>query len=772
VKEILSKEINNSIIIAPNELKSYFVLLKNDNLDLDFKFFTKEDVLKDLFGTYNEQAIRYLMKENNETYSTTKKKLNYLTSGATNLFDSEGLSKNKLIYKDEYSKKLYSMSRILFIGYKIDDLEIKHIIDFLKLTNYKFFDLNDLEFKENLKEYSSFESKGQEVRYVLNKIAESIKKDGKRPSEIEIICNVDEYKFYLSTFGDAFKIPLNFNERNTLFETYSAKLILNNLNNIKDYLCQEDKFINDQANYKLIKYLYHFYDLDNDKNLGIDLIEILKDFKVRDAKYLDGVKVTSSFSFDETKDYYILGAIDSFLPKIFDDNDLISDKVKKENDLTTSIIKNEYNFNETLAFLKFSKLVSITYPRENGKNDIAFILKNNGFKEKKLSLMMTQYSTKIAELYFYDYNFKFNFFREENPEFPYLKNNFKVKNLYSHAYKEIKEINQEKQKYSYTTIEKYVECPFKYYCDQVLNLGCFEDTTAIKFGNFAHQILEHVYDDGFDLNSLVNETKKEYIFDNREEALLPRFIYEINNSVKKIQEQNAKYPLTKTYSEKPIDLDFNRFLITGKIDRLSLYDNSLVIIDYKSGKNFDFNEFYFDKYGLSMQLPTYLLMIDNLSEFKDYKIAGLLYKPISSNKVYNYYLDEKDLIEHGKMVGIVNGDKEILSKFDGSFLVDKSDYISGLKIEKKGNVKGTKTCIVSSDDEFKNISNKALEYYSKFDTRIHENDFAISPYSINDKEHEACTYCIYNDICYHNDNDYREFENPKKEVGENGDGTD
>jgi len=771
VNEILSNKIKDAIIIAPNELRNYFILLKNNEFNLNYKFFTKDEVLKELFGTYNEQAIRYLMKENHETYNTAKKHLNYLTSGSLNLFNHEALDKQNLIYKDEYSKKLYGMSVVLFIGYSKDDLEIKHIIDFLDLKNYEFYTIKGLDLKENNREYCSFESKGQEVRYVLNKIAESLKNTNKKPSDIEIICNLSDYKFYLSTFSNSLGIPLNFSERDTLFETYSAKLILNNLDNIKEVFADETSFRNDVDNFKLIKYLYNFYDLENDQNLAIDLIQILKDFKVKEPKYVNGVKVISSLSFDETKDYYLLGAIDSFLPKIYDDNDLIGDKVKLENSLTTSIIKNEYSFDITLAFLKFNKLISISYPRENGKNEIAFLLEHNGFKEKKITVMLNQYSSKVAEFYFYDYNFKYNFFKEENTEFPFLKNNFDVKTFYSHAYNMILEKNLEKRKYSFSSIENYIECPFRYYCDKVLKLNYFEDSIATNFGKFGHAIFEHVYDTDFDFDKVVAEVKEDFVFSSKEEVLLYRFLAELKTVVLKIQKQNSKYPLSKTYHEKNIDLDFDKYFLTGQVDRINFYKNSLVIIDYKTGNNFSFDDYFFKNFALSMQLPTYLLMMSKLDEFKNYKVGALLYQPIGAKKFYNYYSPNKEAINGKKMSGLVNGDKDILCEFDGSILFDPSEYILGAKLNSNNQVAGTSGLIVLSNDEFRILTEYANNFYLKFDEQICNNEFQISPYKINERD-EACTYCNYKDICYHDDGDYRVLEKPKKDKGGDENGTD
>lgn len=752
---------NNSIIIAPNELRDYFVLLKNDNLNLDFKFFTKEEVLTNLFGTFNEKAIAYLMKEMKYSFSMSKKYLTYIAHGATKLpFDIDLLTKNNLLYKDEYYKKLYSKSHILFVNYVKDDLEIKHIINELGLNDYEFIQISDLNFLENNKEYFALENIGQEVRYVLNVISDRIKKENKKPSDFVIVTNLDSYRFYLESYSSTFNLPLNLDERDSLFETYSAKIILNNLNNLDEVLQNEKLFVADIANFNIIKYLYNFYGLKNDSNFEVDFIQILKDYKIKTIKFNDGIKVTSSLSFNPLKNYYLLGAIDSFLPRISNDNDLISDDDKKKNNLTTSEVENIYSFALTNAFLHYDKVSSITFPRENGKNEVAFILSNNGFNSKKVEPLRVQYSSKLAEFYFNNYRFQFKYFKNLNQEYPFLKNNFIEKKLYDNGYSKIDYVNKSKVNYSYTSIEEYIECPFKYYCDRVLKLGTFIDTTGTKFGKLGHRIFEDVYDRDFDFERSAEKHFEEFDFDEREIALLPRFLEEIKVITSNIIAQDELNPLVKTYHEKKIIIDCDDYCVNGQIDRINDYGDGIAIIDYKTGSNFNFDQYFFDNFGLSMQLPTYLYLTSFNDELKNKKICALVYQPVTAGKFYNYINPTQGDLDGKKMVGLLNGDKSVYTLFDKSVLnEDKSLFVSNSSIDRYGNIKNNK--YTRSNQEFSLLVEKAKENFRVNNLRVKENDFAISPYYISDSA-QACTYCAYKDICYHKESDYRILEKPKK----------
>jgi len=758
--------VNNSIIIAPNEFRDYFVLLKNNDLNLNFKFFTKEEVLSNLFGTPSESATLYLMKEKKLSFAMSRKYLTYLSHGATNLPILASLSKNRnLIYLDEYYKKLYTSSHILFVNYSVDDLEIKHILSELDSKNYDFISIDDLEFPKNDKTYVCLENIGQEVRYVLNLISGRIKNENKKPSDFVIVANLNNYRFYLDSYSETFNLPLNFDERDSLFETYSAKVILNNLSNIEEIFTDDKLFVSDINNFNLIRSLYKFYDLKNNKNSVVNFIQILKDFKIKTPRYNDGISVTSSFDFNPLKTYYLLGAIDDFLPRISDDNDLISDNEKKNNNLVTSEISNIYSFNITRTFLNYKNVVSITYPRENGKNDIAFILSNDNFSIKKTGPLLKQYSNKLAEFYYNNYRFQYKFFKNLNPEYLYLKNNFMDKKLYDNTYEKIDYKNDSKINYSYTSIEEFIECPFKYYCDKVLKLGTFVDTTGTKFGKFGHRIFEDVYNDDFIFENSKNEHTKEFNFDEREMALLPRFLSEVNIITDNILKQNSINKLKKTYHERKIDIDCDDYYVTGHIDRINDYGEGIAIIDYKTGVNFSFDKYFFDTYGLSMQLPTYLYLTSLDETLKDKKICALVYQPVTTGKFYNYIRPTKDDFNDKKMVGFANGNLNTYVLFDSTILKeDKSLFVSGVSMDCSSKIKINK--YIMSDDEFLNLANKAKVNFQNNNLKIKNNEFSISPYYISNAQ-QACNYCVYKDICYHKQSDYRFFvKESKKEDDE------
>jgi|GEM_PF-2297414 len=770
MKASLLLKINNSIIIGPNEFRDYFLIEKTRN-KLNYKYTTKEDVLHSIFGVYNDLAIRSLMKKEKMSYFNSKKYLEYFTTGYSGNKNFDYLINDKLIYIDPYAKSLFKNKKVYFFLYKDSDPEIVNIIKEFDLKDYEFLSIKDLEIEENSKEYISFSNINEEVFYVLNLIAKKIDEEKINPNKINIICATDTYQFSLETYSKYFNLPLNFSETTSLYSSISAKILINNLSNISELIEDESQFSNDSENYKLIKYLYDFYDLKNDKNIEIDFIQILKSYATKKDEYTNGIRVSSNLSFNEDKYFYLLGAIDSFLPKVYSDNDLISDLVKEKTNLTTSVINNEYSFSITLAFLKFNNLLYISYPFNNGSNNIAFILSNNGFRATERKLILDNYSKKISELFFNHYEYRFSKYAEVNDKYPLFKNSFKLVPYYDNKFKAF-DTKIEKPNISYSSINDYVTCPFKYYLNHVLRIGNFEETTSIKFGHFAHEIFEHVYEPNFDFNLAVEAIKKEYVFTVKEEYLLIPFLREMAPVCNKIVEQNEAKPITNTFAEYSIEKELPTYKINGRIDRINVYDDSIAIIDYKTGSNFGFNYEQYINFGLDAQFPTYLYLISLDDKLKDKKIIGTFYQPIKTKKstLYNYVKKTQTYFDSKKMQGLINGDMSIFSKFDPSYpLNKKSLYVDKASFKNDGTMSTRAKCIYSSD-QFKEIIKATEELYKKTALSISNGDFAIAPYKL--KKQDGCQYCPYINICYRKASDYRilEIEEENKEQGDSTNG--
>lgn len=759
----ICEKINNAIIVGPIEFREYFLLEKENNPFFNFSYITKENLAKTLFGDYNEQAIKRLMELKNINFDIARKNLEYVSLGSKDKDDLQVLYDEKLIYIDEYELKKYSQKKIVFLNYVNNDPQIINILSYINPISVDYISINDLFLEKNNNAILEISSSDQEVRYILNYICNEIYEKKMKMSDFVIVTNNDKYDFLLKMYSKEFNLLLNFNDSKTLFDSFSAKILLDHLSEDLNLYIENniDLFTCDQDNLQKIRYLYNFYNIKNINSPEINFRSILKNEKSKNEKIINGINVTSNLSFMSDKHYVLIGALDEFIPKILINNDLLDDEIKKAIGLTPSDIENIYEYNISLNFLKWKNCELITYPSESGSNSPAFILLNNDFNVVKAPVSLIQFSENISKLYFYDYLNRYKFFNDVKEEFKYLINNFNEDRYYDNSFTGINKSIPHPNEHSSSSINTYIKCPFSYYLQYILKISEFEDTTKTKFGKYAHKIFEHVYDKDFDFNKIKEAIRKNFEFNDKELILLDNFEKELNLISKKIIEQNELSKFSSTFSEKYIKIQKENFAIGGYIDRLSIYDGNIVIIDYKTG---DFDKLdNFKKYGIGIQLPTYLYLIQNNEEFKNDNIIGVFIQPICRNGFINHYQDELNT----KLKGVFTVDYDAYIKFDCSIISeDKSKYVEkASSLDKHRVFEGTKKLGLFKED-FIELATKCDEYFNNYNKEISNNVYPISPYIIG--KETSCKYCSYSDICYRKNKDYRILDEKTEGEEENG----
>ena len=182
-------------------------------------------------------------------------------------------------------------------------------------------------------------------------------------------------------------------------------------------------------------------------------------------------------------------------------------------------------------------------------------------------------------------------------------------------------------KLSYSKMNIYNKCAFRYYLDNVLNLNIYEESFSTIIGNMVHYVMENcLKNDDNDIDKYVSEFLKDKSFTKKEKFFLEKYhnaLYKLLDSVLK---EKDYYSFNKAMYEEKIDIvyDDNTYF-SGIIDKI-LYkeeDNNtyMALIDYKTGKD-NINLKYF-KYGIDIQLPIYLYLSRYLN-FKNVKISNLL----------------------------------------------------------------------------------------------------------------------------------------------------
>ena len=293
----------------------------------------------------------------------------------------------------------------------------------------------------------------------------------------------------------------------------------------------------------------------------------------------------------------------------------------------------------------------------------------------------------------------------------------------------------------------YYECPFRYYCDNILKLQKYEDTFDTWAGSLCHYILSKIYNDDYDFD----KSKEEYInktpfnLTNENKVFLNKILNELKDAISYIKSLTNINKYNQIECEKYIETHIDDIKFNGIIDKILHYEDKIVLIDYKTG-NPDI-DLRLAKYGLNMQLPTYIYLIKQI--YPDSKIVGIYLQHILKPN-FNASIEKSEKEQHDeslKLVGYSLGNESLLEEFDPTY--QNSDYIKGLKLTKDG---FSKTSKVLTENNFKKLEELTKEKIDECIKGIKNAKFDISP-KINGINNISCSFCPYKSICFTSEKD-------------------
>ena len=781
---------NYDFIVGPYNIKRYFLNKKSSNYTYNFKFLTKEELERLLFGKVEKETILYLIKKYNYTFLVASKIISYINKGGE-IELREELIKNNLIKIDKYNKKLFLNKKILFVSYGKNNEEIKHIIQELNLNNsplVKYQDFNEiidhdnsLKSEENNKKTYKFNNIEEEVKYLLddlsfeldknkdkNKNEEKDNKNYIEPKNVKIFClDIEKYKYYLINLGNLAGLKFNFPNSKTLFDTELSKVLFKKLSNdeqfnLKDYLESNCIYLSQvYPNYEEIKKVIFEYDIDNLNNKILNFKEVLQGFSLNNERFLEGIDVINSCEFDENCIYYFLGLNDNGFPNISVNNDFYDDEYKEKIKIETSLNKNTVSRDLALAFLKFNQLkMSLFHSIDiSGKYEFNFLAENLGYKpiEPEIAKTKIEYSPSLTSIYYQNFEYIYQHYHQKNKLYLAYKKNeaLKLEKIYSSEFKKMTNFNLDLNFiYSFSNMSSYYSCPFYFYCAYILKLGEFEENFSLKYGTMAHSIFEKVYQD-----TPFDELAEEYLilndnlFSKKEKlfikSLLPRLkiLFDEVRSRKNIEKFDKK-PL----SEYKITINLpDNHKFEGTIDSIvflqSINTNNkfLYLVDYKTG-NVNFEPKYIKEgYKNSIQLPAYLYLIRNYQKFNEYTPIGLYIQPL--------LIKQKDLKEELdlSLKGITLYNEDAIKSIDNT-LNDSSQATTSRILEydeKSKDLYYFQYKNLFTEDGLNNIYNDFKQLLNDFSNNLKQGNFKIMALK-GPKSNDSiqCEYCNFYDICY------------------------
>lgn len=767
---------DNSLIICPNQTKTKILKeLSQTKKLVNIKFMTKEEYKKIYYFSYDDKSLAYLIKkynynidvarvyinnlyviDENKTYKSPK--LNFLKDLKKELI-REGL----LIYNNTYKEYLKNKNIIVKNEYNLEKYEeemlgIKeeHVPE--KTITAPVMECNTLE---------------EEVNQVCLEIINLLKK-GADINKIYLTNVSTDYLYTIKSLFSFYHIPININFN---YSIYSTKVVKDYLNTKELDLENKDK---KSINKKLINILSDLSFLDeNSKEYKILLTDKLKNTFTSPVNLKNAITIKDLYkeSFNDDEYVFVLGFNQDELPKMEKDISYITDKEKDEVSLYKTDYLNKRNKNNLVYILSNIKNLYLSYKltspfKSYYKSSLITDLSLNIVKPK---LDSYNSSNIYNELRLASYLDLYHLYGEKNKDLSKLYTHYQIPyKTYSNVFTGIN--NDEyltnlpyPLKLSYTSLNAYSECKFKYYIRHVLKLEPYTDTFQTYIGSMYHYILSVYKKTNFNFEEEYQKYLEKRDLSLKEKLLLIRIKKDLLKLIDILNKQDLITGYNDAYYEKKIDIDLKKkvsVIFTGSIDKIMYYQNIedtyFSIIDYKTGSIDTHIEPM--KYGLHMQLPVYLYLIHYSKAIKSPIFTGIYYQ----NILFNYPTWSKDIEKVKKdqylLQGYSTDDISILSRFDSTY--EKSEYIKSMSYNEEKGFGTYATKKVLSNDTLYDLLDYTKNYISKETDNILSADFTINP-KVYSNVNISCAFCSFKDICYMKEKDlvYLEKQNDLSFLG-------
>ena len=725
---------SETLIICNNNIKD---IIMNMHILKPIKFMTISEFLHKYYFDYDENTIAYIMDKYNIRYDIAKEyidnlyyiedkqynnpKLDFLVNLKKELTDN-----NLLIYNDFFKKYLRRISIIL---YDIDMSE--YLTKIFSNYNYQIIKRTYQNYNHSVLEFNSM---SDEINYIADSICKLID-EGVDPKLIKLT-NVDtSYYNTIERIFSLYNLKVNIPYKTTLASYPLIKdfidLYENSELSIQDILTKIDD--NSIIYNELIKAINKYIKYDNKKII----IHKLKTSYITSLKYNNGIDIIDYLNYMSNDNEYIfmIGFNEGLIPKSEMDNKYITDNLCKYIGLNSTRDMNKLIRNKTISSIHDIKNLVITYKLKDDKKSYYPSNLLSLFEVTKIpsnyDYTYSDISNKIKLVKMYDDYFKYGY---KDTSFDILNSNYKINyNNYNNKYHKIDRA-MDKLTLSYSKMQTYNKCAFRYYLSDILKLDIYEENFSAIIGSMVHYVMEKcLFNNDLDTDKYACEFLEDKSLTKKEQFFIDKYKVNLKELLDQVLLEKEYSLFNQAMYEKKIDIDYgNNVHFVGIIDKILYYiDNNTTyvsLIDYKTG-NDDISLKYL-KYGLNIQLPIYLYLSTKLS-FNNIKYPGFYLQKFNiTNKDY-------------RLVGYSNSDKDTLSIIDKNYM--NSKIIKGLKTNKDGSF--SKNSKVLNDEDIDEIKKETEECINKVIDKIKNNEFDINP-KVCDDINIGCDYCRFKDICF------------------------
>lgn len=773
---------SDTLIICESDNKKKILNKINECKKLiPVKFISLKELYNLYYFNYDEKALYYLINKYNFKYDVAKTYLDNLIYIENTEFRSDKLNDLKNIKKELESNEIIKKNKnfiheinnkdIIFYGYDyIDKFTLKLIDSIKKITNIKIIEKKYDDYKHKAYEFAHIED---EVDFVASKIC-SLIKNGIDINKIKISNIDDEYKPIIKRVFYLYNIPINLDDEETLYSTIPASFLIKNFNSDLSDIIEKLKEKYNQSVVNQIINIINKYTFVSDKLLVKDMIiHDLLNTKVIKTKFVNAINIIDYKNYSNNDYVFLMNFNQKSIPVTHKDEKYLSDNDLKLLNLETSVELNKIDKNIAINNIKSIKNLIITYKKESYSSEY---YPSNLINEMNLEVVTenttldnSHLSNKIKLCKYLDDYYKYNI---KNPDMDTLLNNYDLpyKN-YDNKYNLInrntlEKLINNKLNLSYSSMQSYNECSFKYYIQNILKLDVYED----KFSSYIGTLFHHILEIGINKEINVKEEIDKFIidrkFNNKEKYYIEKLTKDIEFALNVIKKQLDYTKFNKIITENKLVVIKNRNIsvtFKGFIDKMMTYNDGVktlvALIDYKT-YDVDLKMDLID-YGLNLQLPIYLYLAGNNLETAEF--AGFyIQKVLPSEKKYNKDKTlEEQTCENMKLCGYSNSDEHILKLFDRTY--ESSEIIKGMKIKNDGNFSSSSHVLNTKQMDM--IISKVDDQINKCIDNIDSCNFNINPKNINNNN-ISCKFCKYRDLCYMTQKDIEEITVQEVETDE------
>ena len=734
---------------------------------VNIKFMSMNDFIKSYYFDYDEKTILYLIKKYNIKYEIALEYLNNLIYIEDKKYNNEKLDflvtlkhelieNNLLIFNNKF-KKYISDKEIIIYKYSLNKFE-KYL---LKNIDYELIENKKNNYTPKIYEFNTIE---EEVEFVAKEISKLIN-NGVEINNIKLANVTVDYINIVTKIFNFYNLKINKFNNISIMSNIIGKTFYNNLSSIECALKSIEVYSDTDTYKKIIDICNKYIWCDDIKDLRILIEYDLNHTYIENTKYTNMIEVIDYKNYDGEDYVFMLGFNQGIIPKLYKDEEYISDSIKPDY-IDTTVEKNIKEKNDTIECIKNIKNLVITYKL---RNDFSTFYPSNliselGSVERVKQDYKTSYSELSDKINLTSYLDNLIKYGEVNDDLYLLNSNYNIPyNTYSHSFTGIEKVKLQnyikKQKnfnLSYTLMDNYNRCSFRYYIDKILSLNIIEDSIGIILGNIYHDVLEKAIKNDIDVEKEVYDyiEKNDIELTNSNKFFIKRSIKNIEYVINVLKKQNSFCNLKNIETEKFIKIPIkDNINFVGFIDKIvyDKFNDKIVaaIIDYKTYVKKPSLK-YIDS-GIGLQLPTYMY----LSEFslKNIRFAGFyLQNIILDNKT------EEEKIKSLKLIGYTNKDKDILKEFDSGYI--DSSVIDGIKVNKDGSFSSNSLKHMLSDEEINEIINITKSKIDETIDNILSSKFDINPKY--DNENIGCEFCKYKDLCFMKEYDFAKIRSSDK----------